>query len=51
MKDIRLNAANHIFTIQKKEKSVLPESIFNPNVDYIEYDGRYYAGFLFVPSV
>ena len=54
MKQQRLKAAKHIFAQCKKAKSIPDDEVFNEDVvDYSDIDdnGRYYGGFVFVPSV
>lgn len=54
MKTQRLKAAQHIFHLCKKGKSIPPDATFNASmVDMSDIDdtGRYYGGMLFVSSV
>lgn len=54
MNEKRLKAACHIFAQCKKAKTIPDDESFNADVvdcSVIHEDGRYYGGFIFVPSV
>lgn len=51
---MRIAASKHIFRQMKKTKTVDRDETFNEHIvdlSNIDYDGKYYRGFLFVPSV